>query len=99
MTKAVCDVHHDGKIYKAGTELPEKLVEFLRGNASYNLNDMIQVNSRWFEIDDKRIAGFVKENKTRLKRLIDYFADKQIKEKEEKKELEKPAKSKKTKKK
>lgn len=98
MTKAVCDVHHDGKIYKAGTELPEKLVEFLRGNAPHNLNDMIQVNSRWFEINDKRIAGFVKENKTRLKRLIDYFADKD-KPKEKKPIEEKPAKSKKTKKK
>ncbi|KKK65398.1 hypothetical protein LCGC14_2974560, partial [marine sediment metagenome] len=37
------------------------------------LSNHIEVNGRWFNIDDKRIAGMVKERKTEFRRLRKHF--------------------------
>ena len=80
MVKSATDIQYGKEFYKEGTELPEHLVKEFEARNPSLLADFIELNGRWFRIDDKGIKGFVEQRKTAEKRLRDYFGIKETPE-------------------
>jgi hypothetical protein len=73
MVNAAMDIIYGNEFYKEGAKLPEHLVKEFEETNPQLLDNYIEINSRWFKIDDPRIKGFVEKNKETNYRLKKYF--------------------------
>lgn len=73
MVKAATDIQYGNQFYKEDSELPEDLVKEFEKKNPEQLDNYVEVNGRWFKVDDPRIKGFVQEQKYSNHRLRKYF--------------------------
>ncbi len=73
MVNAATDIQYGNEFYKEGTKLPDYLVQEFKIKNPSLLSDHIEVNGKWFEINDIRIKGMVKERKLEFSRLRKHF--------------------------
>ena len=73
MVNAATDIQYGNDFYKAGSKLPDDLVKEFEQNNPSLLGNQIEVNGRWFNIEDKRIGGMVKERKLEFNRLRKFY--------------------------
>lgn len=73
MVNAATDIEYNGVFYAEGTKLPEQVVKRFEIADPSLLSNHIEVNGRWFNVDDKRIKGYVQVNKRILRRLRLHF--------------------------
>lgn len=73
MVNAATNLRYGKDYYKKGAKLPDYLVKHFEAHNPSLLSTYIEVNAKWVRIDDKGIAGMVKERKSSLSRLRDYF--------------------------
>lgn len=80
MVNAATDIKYGKDFYKEGTKLPDNLVEHFKLHDLSLLDNYIEINGTWKQIDDSTIAGFVEENKKTNYRIRKYFERLQTKD-------------------